>query len=365
MLEKIASQMEQVFKAQTIALFSEIGGRLVLHPHGMIASTLAELDLKAADWAFAHGQAAGRFTENYPAAERLYVPLIASGGAMGVLGLRLEPSHPLSVRHWNLLDAFSQQIALALDRRRLRIASEKSKLVAESERLSKTLLSCMSHEMRTPLAAIKSAIEYLAEGSLSESQTAIVSEVEEATDRLNRLVGNVLDMTRLESGLVKPKFALCEVRDLVQVSVKETRRVLARHKITVDISAGMPLVRIDFVLMQQALMNLLSNAAVHTPLGTEVRVIGVAEASTINLSVVDSGLGVSPEEIDHIFDKFYRATTAPTGGTGLGLSVVKGFVEAQGGQISAENCAAGGLAVTLRLPLPSDVSPSSKAAVHA
>jgi two-component system sensor histidine kinase KdpD len=142
------------------------------------------------------------------------------------------------------------------------------------------------------------------------------------------------------------------------VAVKETRKELARHKVTVEIAPGLPLVRMDFVLMQQALTNLLSNAAFHTPAGTAIQVKVRAEQAALIFVIADRGRGIPPESIPRIFDKFYRAPTAATGGTGLGLSLVKGFVEAQGGQVLAQNRTEGGAVFTIRLPL-NKIPPSS------
>jgi two-component system sensor histidine kinase KdpD len=158
-------------------------------------------------------------------------------------------------------------------------------------------------------------------------------------------------MTRLESGHVKAKLDWCDVADLVQVTLKDIAKDLAQHKVSVGVPETLPLVRIDFVLMQQVLTNLLLNAAVHTPPGTAVQVNAAVEADTLELSVADSGPGLPPEALPLIFDKFYRAPAAPAGGTGLGLAIVKGFVEAQGGRVKAENRPSGGAVFTIRLPL--------------
>jgi two-component system sensor histidine kinase KdpD len=165
------------------------------------------------------------------------------------------------------------------------------------------------------------------------------------------LVGNLLNMTRLESGHVKPKLDWCDVADLVQVTLKEIKKDLAQHKIVIELAPGLPLVRMDFVLMQQVLTNLLLNAAVHTPPGTQVQVRAAAGNDSLMLTVADNGPGLPPDSLPFIFDKFYRAPAAPAGGTGLGLAIVKGFVEAQGGQIQVENQPGGGAAFTIRLPL--------------
>lgn len=236
---------------------------------------------------------------------------------------------------------------------RLRVQQE-AKVLAESERLSKTLLDSMSHEIRTPIAAIQSASSHLArltEHDPSESTKAMIAEIQEATQRLNRLVGNVLDITRLASGAVKPRLNECDVAEVVQLTVAENEKEMSGHPVAVNISAGLPIIEMDFVLTQQALSNLLSNAARHTPSGTPIQIAACVENGEVVLRVMDGGPGISAELLPRIFDKFYRAPNAATGGTGLGLSLVKGFVEAQGGRVTAENGPVGGMIFSIRLPL--------------
>jgi two-component system sensor histidine kinase KdpD len=279
---------------------------------------------------------------------------MAGERAVGVLSLRFRDPAPLPTDQRDLLDAFIHQIALVLDRQRLRDAEQQAKLVTESERLSKTLLNSISHEIRTPIAAITSAAGNLSEACAAgagEFERTMVGEIQEAARRLNRLVGNLLSMTRLESGHVKANVDWCDVADLVQVTLKEIAKDLAQHKVTVGMAEGLPLVRMDFVLMQQVLTNLLLNAAVHTPPGTAVEVRVAVEVDTLVMTVADNGPGLPPDALPLIFDKFYRAPAAPAGGTGLGLAIVKGFVEAQGGQVKAENRPGGGAVFTVRMPI--------------
>jgi two-component system, OmpR family, sensor histidine kinase KdpD len=325
-----------------------------LTPYFASTWNLSEKEQSVAAWAFTHRQPAGRGTDTLPSAEGLHLPLLAGERAVGVLSLRFRQATPLAPAQRDVLDAFVRHVALVLDRQRLRDAEQQAKLVAESERLSKTLLNSISHEIRTPIAAITSAASSLGEGAgngPAEFQQVMVGEIQEAAGRLNRLVGNLLNMTRLESGHVRAKLDWCDVADLVQVTAKEIEKDLARHTVTVEIPPGVPLVRMDFVLMQQALTNLLLNAAVHTPPGTSVQVKARVEGPALVLTVADSGPGLAPETVERIFDKFFRASGAPAGGTGLGLSIVRGFVEAQGGKVTAENRAGGGAAFTIRLPL--------------
>jgi two-component system, OmpR family, sensor histidine kinase KdpD len=352
LLKKAAEQTEEVFKADLVMLLPSTLGRLT--PHSVSAWEIPEQEYPVAAWVFEQGQAAGRFTSIFSAQPTLYVPLAAHGDKVGVMGLRLRQELPLSIHQRNLLDAFSQQIGVVIQRHQMQEISERSKLLAESERLSKTLLNSISHEIRTPLAVIQTAttnMDELAGSVLSTNQKAMVSEIQEASERLNRLVGKVLDMTRLESGHITPNFAHSEVSELVLMAEGETRKELMHHKVTIDVAPDLPLVRMDFELMLHALTNLLSNAAFHTPSGTEVQLCAKIEGDAMLLIVADRGPGIAPASLPRLFEKFYRAPDARTGGTGLGLSLVKGFVEAHGGQVKVENRAAGGAAFTIRLPL--------------
>ncbi|HLH52170.1 MAG TPA: sensor histidine kinase KdpD [Verrucomicrobiae bacterium] len=315
----------------------------------------SEQEQKVALWAAANRQPAGRGTNTCASAEGLHVPLLAGERVLGVLSLRLNEGAPLTTDERDLLDGFVRQIALALDRERLRDAEHHAKLVAESERLSKILLNSVSHEIRTPLAAIMSAASSLSEqrdDSARHFRQEMVGEIQEASQRLNRLVGNLLNMSRLESGHMKPKLDWCDFEDLVQVTLDEIEGDLSRHRVAVEISPGLPLIRMDFVLMQQVLTNLLLNASIHTPAGTTVHLSAAMEADTFVMKVADNGPGLPAHALSQIFEKFYRAPAAPAGGTGLGLAIVKGLVEAHGGHVSAQNRPEGGSVFIIHLPSP-------------
>jgi two-component system sensor histidine kinase KdpD len=331
----------------------EEGQQNSLTPYFASTWLLPEKEQSVAVWAFSHRQPAGRGTDTLPSADGLHLPLMAGERAVGVLSLKFKSDRPLAAEQRDLLDAFVRQIALVLDRQRLRDAEQEAKLVAESERLSKTLLNSISHEIRTPIAAITSATSTLgeSEGKMSDLQRSMVGEIQEATRRLNRLVGNLLSMTRLEAGRIEPKLDWCDISDLIHVSMKSIERELAGRNVELRVAPDLPLARMDFVLMEQALSNLLLNAAIHTPQGTAIEVSAVAEAGSLVLTVADHGPGLPPDVLPFIFEKFYRAPTAPAGGTGLGLAIVKGFVEAQGGRVKADNRPGGGAAFTVTLPL--------------
>jgi len=188
-------------------------------------------------------------------------------------------------------------------------------------------------------------------GNQPETWPVLIGEIQSAAERLNRLVENLLDMTRLESGMLKIKQDWCDVSDLINVSLERMKLQLARHEVFVNVAPNLPLVKMDFVLMEQALINLLHNAAMYTLPGTRVRVIARTDGSDLVIVVADRGPGLPPESIDRIFDKFYRGPRAGAGGVGLGLSITRGLVEAHGGTIIAENRVNGGARFTIRLPL--------------
>jgi two-component system sensor histidine kinase KdpD len=253
-----------------------------------------------------------------------------------------------------LLETFASQVALAIEREMLGEAAARAAIVAKSEMLYKTLLDSVSHELRTPIAAIKGAATSLMDdktASQVEAREALVEEIRLAADRLNRLDENLLGMTRLESGMLRPRLDWCDVRDLISVTLNRLKPFLAQHDVIVDVAPDLPLVRLDFVLMEQALHNLIHNSAVHTPPGTRIRVTAKVDGKELVIIVADRGPGLPPEALPRIFDKFYRAPGARRGGVGLGLSITRGLVEAHGGTITAENRTRGGISFIIRLPL--------------
>jgi two-component system sensor histidine kinase KdpD len=351
---KVVEQISKVFQADVAVIIANDSKTLSMQTHPASTLKVSEKEMSVAAWVFQHQQQAGRFTDNLPSSEALYLPLTTSKEIMGVIGIKLCQDVPPSIEQRNLLEAFARQAALVIDRQRLQGFAETSRVLAESERLGKNLLDSISHEMRTPISAITGAVSGLAEPGINqcpELHQKLVDELQEATERLNRLVGNLLDITRVESGHLKPKMEWCDVGDLIHVTVKSVEKSLLRHKLKVELADELPLVQMDFVLMEQALANLLLNAGHHTPAGTEVEVNARVEDNELMISVSDSGRGLPSDSLERIFEKFYRVPGSPSGGTGLGLSIVKGFVEAQSGRIKAGNRSQGGAVFAIYIPI--------------
>jgi two-component system sensor histidine kinase KdpD len=350
----VVQHIGKLFQAEVAVLLAEADGQLSRQPRPGSTLHLTDKELSVAAWVFQHNQRAGQFTDNLPLSEALYLPLTTPAGILGVIGVCLSQASAPNLEQNNLLEAFVRQAALVIDRQRLHDAAQQSRLAAESERLSKTLLDSISHEMRTPIAAITSAASTLNDAGMMARPgftEALVNEITEAVARLNRLVGNLLDIARVESGHVKPKMDWCDVSDLINVTVKSIQKELSGHQLEIVIKPEIPLVRMDFVLMEQALTNLLLNAAFHTPERTVIQLLAQVQNDELALRVADAGPGIPPAALPKIFEKFYRAPGALTGGTGLGLSIVKGFVEAQSGRVEVANQPGGGAAFTLYLPI--------------
>jgi two-component system sensor histidine kinase KdpD len=329
---------------------TENKNELVPYPFGTLA--LSEKDEGVADWAFRNAKPAGRGTDTLASAAALFLPLSTPGGCIGVAGLKFREGRTLTPAEHDLLESFIRQIALVLDRARLRDAETNAAFLAESERLGRTLLNSVSHELRTPLAAITSAASGLRDaGDLNPAQQSLAGELDEAAARLNRLVRNLLDLSRLEAGHLRPNPDWHDLRDVVQLAVQTLGQSLAQHPLRLNLPPDLPPVKLDATLTEQILVNLIGNAAAHTPASTPIELTAHAEAKLLVLEVADRGPGLPSGDLSRLFDRFQRGPDATPGGTGLGLSLVKGFSEAQGGTVEAGNRAGGGAVFTVRLPL--------------
>jgi two-component system sensor histidine kinase KdpD len=342
--------LEELLKAKTaLALETELEGPPAVHAVSSYA--LDEREMSAAQAAMRLRHPTGRFTQSYFGRAGYYVPLLLDDRVLGVLGARVPANAMLTERQRELLDVFSRQLAIIVEREHLRAAVERDRLLSESAKLHRTLLESVSHELRTPLAVITSALENLghADPALRED---LLGEARTAARRLNRLVGNLLDQTRLESGTVKPRLDWCDARDIVNAALDGTREALEGHPLTVAVPPGFPLVRADFALTEHALANLLFNAAQHTPAGTPVAVTAGLDdgGGQVFFTVADRGPGFPSSMRGRLFHKFARGEAARSGGLGLGLSLVRGFIAAQGGEVLVGENSGAGATITLYLP---------------
>jgi two-component system sensor histidine kinase KdpD len=343
-------QADEYFGAKS-ALLLDDGNGSALMPHFAGSFVVSDKERGVADWAWRNRKKAGRFTDTLPSAEGFHLPLIREDTAIGVLILRMPPDAVLTLSQRDLADSFAAQLAQLVEREQLRAAGEREKLLAESDKLHRTLLDGVSHELKTPLAVLSSAVENLANAD-EATRADLAAEIRTATRRLNRLVSNLLDQTRLESGALRPHLDWCDGHDLVNAAVDGVSESLDGHPFEASIPKDLPLFRADAALMEQVIANLLLNSALHTPRGTEIFLAaGVDRAkSRIFFTVADRGPGLPAAMRERLFQKFQRGDAAKAGGLGLGLSIIRGFVTAQGGDVVAGENPGGGAVLTVYLP---------------
>jgi two-component system sensor histidine kinase KdpD len=353
--------------AYQIALMLKVRVVLLLSENGTIAvkagyppeDILDEADLAAAKWGFENNRAAGRGSDTLPGAKRLFLPMRTGRGVIGIVGIDSDKPGPiLAPDERRLLDALIDQGALAIERVHLVEDMDRVRRSVETERLRSGLLTSISHDLKTPLAAVIGAASTLRSmsGALKENEKAdLVATIIDEAERLNRFIANLLDMTKLESGAVMPNIALHDLSEVVGTAIERTGRILAHHQVEVGLAKDLPMVEIDPVLFEQVLFNLLDNAAKYAPAGTTVRIQSWRDQDSIRLQVLDEGEGIPTADLENIFDKFYRARKLDQvrAGTGLGLAISRGFIEAMHGTISAANRTdRSGAVFTTTLPIP-------------
>jgi two-component system, OmpR family, sensor histidine kinase KdpD len=352
--ESIFTHIGQVF-GREVAIFMPEGQRVKTFASSP-GYTPDDNELAVANWAFEHEQPAGRGTDTLPAASLRCQPLQTARGLVGVLGLRpKQPGSLLSPEQRLALDAFAHQSALALERATLVEQARQAEVLQAAEKLQTALLNSISHDLRTPLVAITGALSALEEddGSLDdETRRSLVENARAEADRLNRLVGNLLNMTRIEAGVLKLAREPCDVADLIGSALEIVESRLQDRRVEVTISPDVPLISVDFVLIVQVLVNLLDNAIKYSPEDQPIHVSAWRDHDEVELAVADRGQGIPTEDMERVFDKFYRVQRPGNiSGTGLGLSICKGIVEAHGGSIHAENRDGGGTRLALCLPI--------------
>jgi two-component system sensor histidine kinase KdpD len=351
-LDRVVNQIGRTFSAEVALLLpaEPAANTLTLVPKSTWVLNDSEKELCAR--AREQNQVVGQPASGSAGFTAFYVPLSAGSAPTGVLAIRLKSGVELSSDQRELLENFARQTALVLDRQRLRDAEVNTRLLVESERFGRTLLNSVSHELRTPLSAIASAAATLRDsGGLSPIQQTLSNEIDSATARLNRVVQSLLSAARIQSGQLRPNLDWCDVSDVLRATFRELAALLANHPIQKRYEPDLPLIRADFALLQQALANLLVNAVTHTPPGTQIEVAARRDGADLMVEVSDNGPGLPSEQMDRIFDLFYRPQGSKPGGTGLGLAIVKGFVEAQGGSVRARNRPQGGAVFIIVMPV--------------
>ena len=341
-------------------ILQNVEGRLQIAAGYPPEDQISDKDAAAADWAWTNGRKAGRGSTTLPTSEWLFLPLKTAHGSVGVLGIQMEGQEFMAPDESRLLEALADQAAVAIERTSLVADVEAARLATETGRLRSALLSSLSHDLRTPLVSILGAATSLIEYQTKLSATdrlELSQTILDESERLNRFVQNLLDMTKLESGALKPKIDWVELRDVISAALEKAHKLLKRRQVRVDIDPDSPLMCIDPILIEQVFFNLIDNACKYSPQGSTITIWSRVRDQQILIEVCDQGEGIAEPDRERIFDMFYRVyhTDKQTAGTGLGLAICRGIIEAHQGKIKAApglNGAGACIVITFPLKAP-------------
>jgi two-component system sensor histidine kinase KdpD len=359
LLRAATRHIAEVFGSRVVVFLPDRDGRLVRRAGELAPGTDEASEHGVAQWVQDHGQMAGRGSPTLPGARALYVPLPASRGTVGVLGVEPPAGEVLGTpEQLHLLETFAAQTALAIERVALVDEAQQARLRSETERLRNSLLSAVSHDLRTPLATITGSASALVEGEATldpATRRELAQAIEDEADRLNRLVHNLLEMTRLESGGIRVHKDWHPLEEVVGSALARMEKRLGKRRVVITLPRDLPLVPLDPLLIEQVLINLLDNAVKYTPDDTPIEISASVEDHVAWVAIADRGPGFASGEEARIFDKFYRGQDAGArSGAGLGLAIARGIVEVHGGRITAERRPGGGALFRFTLPMAAD-----------
>ncbi|HEU4345222.1 MAG TPA: ATP-binding protein [Candidatus Binatia bacterium] len=351
-LKAAVGLIEPIFSAKVGLLLRQKDHTLSSMPHAASSFTPSEKEKRAAAWAFNHRLPAGRFTDAMPDSEALHVPLQGRTAVMGVLSLCPRAEKSLDPTERDLLEAFAVLIGLVLEKEHVIEALKHAEILEASEHLRRALLESVSHELKTPLSAVQAGIDALArQTDGNERRQSILREVQLAVRRLHRVINNLLNMTRIESGVIQPGLDWCDVGEIVHAAIELAGESVGDHQVIIEVDQTLPMVKVDQPLLEQCLCNLLLNSAANSPPATKITIRARVQEERLVLSVLDEGKGIRKEDLTRIFEVFYRGADASPGGTGLGLAIVDGFVRAHGGSVRAANRETGGAEFVITIPV--------------
>jgi two-component system, OmpR family, sensor histidine kinase KdpD len=355
-----AYQIAHSLKTDVVIALPDADGTLQVKAGFPPEDDLDQAELGAAKWSFENNRPAGRGSETLPGAKRLFLPLRTGAGAVGVVGLARgqRPEMLLRPDERRLLDALMDQAAVAIERVRLAGQINEARLAAETERLRAALLTSLSHDLKTPLASILGSVTSLRQYRdvlNPPERDALASTIQEEAERLSRFVANLLDMTKIESGAIELDRNLVDIDEVVGAALQRVSGMLSEHRIAVELEAELPMLKLDVMLFEQVLVNLLDNAAKYSPPASQITIRARRTFSSIVIEILDEGPGIPQDRLERVFEKFHRVKQEDRqrAGTGLGLAICRGFVDALGGRIVAANRAdRSGAIFTVTFPNP-------------
>jgi len=356
-IHAIISSARETFGRDVVVFLPDAQNKETLKPHAESPNLIIDKnEVAAAVWSFQHQKTVGQGTDTLPNAKARYLPLNTARGAVGVMALRVsDTTSQLTIEQTRLLEAFTDLAAVAVERTQLAEEARNAQILAATEKLQTAFLNSISHDLRTPLVSIIGVLSSLREEGMGlddAARTNLIQVATEEAERLNHLITNLLDVSRIEAGAIRISRQPSDVQDIVGVALEQSGSRSGSRPIKIDIPTALPFVSVDFGLIVQALVNILDNALKYSPPDSPIDISGRQVALQVEIVVADRGIGIPPEDLQRVFDKFYRVHRPDNvTGTGLGLSISKGIIEAHGGRIAAENRPGGGTVVRLTLPV--------------
>jgi two-component system sensor histidine kinase KdpD len=352
---RIATEItREVFGSRVIVFLPESPGKISFLRRTTYDLPVPRSEEGVAQWVFDHKQKAGKGTDTLPGATALYLPLRGSSKLLGVMAIIPENEESMSSpERLHLLEIFATQIALSMERSQNATQARDAQARIEKEQMRSSLLSAVSHDLRTPLASITGAASSLLSHRNqmnSATQNDLLDSIAQEAQRLGRLVNNLLEMTRLESGAVEVKRGWHSLEEIVGAALTRLERLLGSRSIKIQLAPDLPLISVDDVLLGQVFINLLENAAKYAPDGSEIAVSAWLKNDNVVIEIMDRGPGFAAGEAKHIWEKFYRGQVEGVTGAGLGLAICRAIVIAHGGSIEAENREGGGAIIRIHLP---------------
>jgi two-component system sensor histidine kinase KdpD len=360
--QTLADRISEMIESPVV-VFHATGRDLNSRMSAPAGAELSQSDVAAARWTWENGRQSG-LGSDAPGAAWLFIPLSTAEATVGVLGvLFAEGESNVSVSRQRMLEGVADLAAVAIQRAQLATQMQQTRVIAETERLRNALLSSISHDLRTPLASITgSATSLLTYGASYDEPTRVelLQTIQEESDRLNRFVSNLLDITRLESGRLELNRQWVSIEDVIGTAIARLKPALSRHRVQTLIEPDLPLLRLDFVLMEQVLVNLLDNAAKYSSESSTIMLTARRHHDEVVIEVTDEGTGIAAADLERVFDKFYRVRRGDgqAAGTGLGLSICRGLIEAHGGRIVARSRPAT-QGTIMQITLPIEAQPTA------
>jgi two-component system sensor histidine kinase KdpD len=346
------NMIETLFGVRAALLLRSRDGNLGSQPRVACSLQLDQQEHAAAVQAFESSAPAGKFSEVLPNAAAMHLPLQGRTATMGVLSILPPSGTVFDSDQREMIEAFTTLMATLVEKDELLQLARRAEIVGASERLQRALLQSVSHELKTPLAAVQAGVGALAKETDAGSRSrSTIIEIQQALRRLHRVINNLLNMTRIEAGSVHARLDWCDLGELIDAAADLAKDALGAHPVEFELDPSLPMVRLDQALIEQCICNLLLNAAANSPAGAKIAVSARVADNFLSLSVRDQGRGIADSDLPRIFEVFYRGAESGPGGAGLGLAIVDGFARAHGGRVSAANRKPRGAEFVITLPV--------------